>query len=830
MRLRLLTLLLLVFTFYAQSTQAQEKAIVFGRITDAGGKGLPLVNVSIFGQTSGTTTGNNGSFELKVPANQEFTLIISFIGFKSLKEKILLKPGEKKEVNRSLASVVTELGTIEVKDEKVNRSTNLIRINPKSALAIPSASGSSIESLIKTMPGVTSNNELSTQYSVRGGNYDENLVYVNDIEIYRPFLVRSGQQEGLSFLNPDLVSSIQFSAGGFDAKYGDKQSSVLDIQYKRPVKTAGSVSLSLLGASAHLEGASADTKFSYLVGARYKTNKYLLNSLPTKGDYQPSFTDVQTNLNYTFSQKWEISFLGNYSYNKYSFIPTDRETAFGTLTDAYQFKVYFEGQEKDKFVNYLGATTLSYRPRSNINLRLIASAFQTIEKETFDILGQYYLSRLETNWGSDNFGNPVEALGVGSYLNHARNTLNAVVMNMEHRGSREKENQFLQWGVKYQRENIVDKMSEWNLIDSAGFTLPHPPDSIGYSNPQQQNAQSLQLQDFVRAKNILGTNRLSGFLQNTWTVNSDKSKMSFTAGIRSSYWDLNKQLLISPRASVSVKPNWEKDILFRLALGVYNQAPFYREMRNEQGQLNTSLKAQNSYQIVAGSDWDFQAWDRPFKFVTELYYKYLDNIVPYNIDNLRIQYTAKNNARGYATGIDMRVNGEFVKGTESWASLSIMKTREDIKDDFYYTADGVRHEPGFLPTPTDQRVNLNIFFQDFLPGHPTFKMHLNLVFGSSLTFGPPSTPQYQHTYKMPPYKRVDIGFSKMIIGEETGKTDKKGLAKHINSMWISLEILNLLQVSNTISYYWVSDIQNNQYAIPNYLTPRQVNVKLHMQF
>lgn len=826
---RILYLFIFFLSLLCQTLMAQEKAVVYGRITDDKGKALPLVNVSIAGQTSGTTTAINGLFELKVPAKQDFVLLISFIGYKSIKEKLNLKPGERKELNRNLHPVITEMPQFEVKDDKTNRASNLIKINPKAAYAIPSASGGGVESLIKTMPGVASNNELSSQYSVRGGNFDENLVYVNDVEIYRPFLVRSGQQEGLSFLNADLVSGIQFSAGGFDAKYGDKQSSVLDIQYKRPTSTAGSVSLSLLGASAHIEGAAAHQHLSYLLGIRHKTNKYLLNSLPTKGDYRPSFTDVQTYLNYAFNSKLDISFLGNYSYNLYRVVPSDRETAFGTLTDAYQFKVYFEGQEKDKFVNYLGAMTLSYRPVSNLNLRLIGSAFQTIEKETFDILGQYYLSRLETDWGSNNFGQAVEPLGVGSYLNHARNTLNAVVINLEQRGSWEKENKFLQWGLKYQRENVIDKMSEWTLIDSAGYTLPHPNDSIGYTFPQTQDAQSLMLQDFVRAKNQLHTNRLSGFVQNTWTMNTDTRKMSVTAGIRATYWDLNRQILVSPRASVSFKPNWVRDVLFRFAAGLYQQPPFYREMRDPMGKLNTDLKAQSSYQVVMGSDWNFLAWERPFKFVSELYFKYLDNIVPYEVDNLRIQYTAKNNAHGYATGIDMRVNGEFVKGTESWASLSLMQTREDIKDDFYYTADSSRVEPGFLPTPTDQRVNFNLFFQDFLPGRPTFKMHLNLVFGSSLTFGPPNTPQYKHTYKMPPYKRVDIGFSKMLIGDETGKA-KKGLSKHINTLWISLEILNLLQVSNTISYYWVSDITNQQYAIPNYLTPRQVNVKMHMQF
>lgn len=807
----------------------QEKAVIYGKITDPSGKPMQLVNVSILGEQQGITTNSEGYYSLKIPVGKEIVVMFSFIGYKSVKEKIFFTSPERKEINRILQPLITELGGLEVKDDKINRTTNLIKINPKTATLIPTVSGSGVESLIKTMPGVASNNELSSQYSVRGGNFDENLVYVNDIEIYRPFLVRSGQQEGLSFLNSDLVSSIQFSAGGFDAKYGDKMSSVLDIQYKKPTETTGSVTLSLLGASAHLEGTAAKDKVSYLLGIRQKSNQYVLNSLQTKGEYRPSFTDIQTFVNYSLSKKYELSFLGNYARNVFRVVPQDRETAFGTLMEAYQFKVYFEGQEKDKFENYMGAMTLSYRPYNNVSMKLIATAFRTLETETYDILGQYYLSRLETDWENNNFGQPVEPIGVGSYLNHARNQLNATVFNIEQRGSVEKGKRFFQWGVKMQRELITDKLREWTLIDSAGYSLPHPPDSAGYVDPLVQPYDSLVLQDVTRAKNELSSNRYNGFIQNSWNFNTDSTKLTLVAGIRTSYWDLNKQFLIAPRVSLSFKPNWKKDIMFRIATGVYHQPPFYRELRNSAGELNTHLKAQSSYQIVAGSDWNFQSWKRPFKFVSEVYYKYLDNLVSYEVDNVRIRYSGKNDATGYAVGVDFRVNGEFVKGTESWASLSIMQTKEDIKGDYYYTADSVRVEPGYLSRPTDQRVNFNLFFQDFLPKHPTYKMYLNLVFGSSLKFGPPNSPKYMHTYKIPPYKRVDIGFSKQIKGEDA-QVSAKSFLRHFKTMWVSLEVFNLLQISNTISYFWVSDISGRQYAIPNYLTPRQLNLKIYMQF
>lgn len=819
---------------------SQETGIVSGRVVDEKNKPVELATVRMLEVNGGTVTDARGYYSQKVPAGQNITLIYSFLGFTTERISVNLKAGEEKTVNIVLVESATMITGPVIEDSQV-RTTTLTRIDPKVAVAIPSISGG-VESLIKTMPGVASSNELSSQYSVRGGNYDENLVYVNDIEIYRPFLIRSGQQEGLSFLNSDLVSSILFSAGGFDARYGDKMASVLDIQYKKPRELAGSFSGSLLGASGHIEGISKSSRFTYLTGVRYKSNQYVLRAMETKGEYKPTYTDVQTYLSWEPVKKFELAFLGNYARNNYKVVPEDRETAFGTINEAYKFRVYFDGQEVDRFVNYMGALSTTWKPQSNMNLRLIGSAFRSMESETYDILGQYWIGRLDSNIGSGEYAEVVEAIGVGSYLNHARNYLDANVYSIEHRGSIFLTHQAWQWGMKFQHEFIDDRLNEWILIDSAGYSLPHPTSYPGIvvDNPV------FELNSSVRTNINLSSNRYMAFLQNTWNIDGDNNRLHLTSGIRLNYWDLNNQLLASPRFTISFKPVWEKDFLFRISAGYYHQPPFYRELRDLRGQINYDLKAQTSIHFVAAADYNFIAWNRPFKFITEVYYKHLENLVPYEIDNVRIRYHARNNAKGFAQGIDFKVNGEFVSGIDSWASLSIMRTMEDIKDDFFYkffNADGIevsasarnditdsiRIEPGYIPRPTDQRVNFSLFFQDFLPRNPTYKMHLNLLFGSGLTFGPPGSPKFRHTLRIPPYRRVDIGFSKEIIGAETRLRDGHPLG-YFKSLWVSLEVFNLLQVSNTVSYIWISDVRNRQYAIPNYLTPRQINIKLQATF
>lgn len=816
----------IIFLLFLSATSAycQDKATISGKITDEKNRPLELVNISILGLPGGTISDKKGHYEIEISANHELTLVFSFVGYKMQEIVLRLKPGEHKEINRELHKTAQMLPDIIVQDERI-RTTNLTRINPKEVSVIPTVTGS-IESLIKTLPGVASNNELSSQYSVRGGNFDENLVYVNGIEIYRPFLIRSGQQEGLSFLNSDLVGSILFSAGGFEAKYGDKMSSVLDIQYKRPTEFAGSVSLSLLGATAHIENATRNRKFSYLLGVRQKSYKYILNALETKGSYKPSFFDIQTLLRYDISDKFEISFLGNYANNKYNLVPETRETNFGTMQEAKQLTIYFDGQEVDRFKTWMGAVKTTYKPTKNLQLKLIASAFTSDESETFDIQGQYWIGKIETGLGQEDFGDKTETLGVGTYLEHARNFLYANVYSIEHKGSYDNDKNFLIWGVKYQHDNINDELCEWEMIDSAGYSLPRPPDIPGTENPP---VYPFELNYATKSNNNLSTNRYTCFIQNTWNFFLKNSDMSLTAGIRGNYWDFSEQFLVSPRATLSYKPNWKKDILFRFSAGYYFQPPFYRELRDFDGTINHDIKAQESIHFVIGSDWNFTAWERPFKVVTEIYYKHLENLIPYEIDNVRIRYYANEKSKGYAAGIDMKINGEFVPGIESWASISFMKTEEDIYDDFYYDENGNIVEPGYIPRPTDQRFRFSMFFQDYLPMNPTYKMHLAFYYGSSLPFGPPNSPRYKQTFRMPPYRRVDIGFSKQIVGDHT-RINKKNPLHYLKSLWVCLEVFNLLQVNNTISYTWVTDVSGIQYAVPNYLTPRQINVKLIARF
>lgn len=816
------------------SASAQNKATVFGQLKSEDDRGIPFANVAVLGTNVGGSTDSLGNYSLQVPADVKIKIAFSHLNFEGQTFEMTLSPSEKRELVRILKLKENLLTPATVRDD-ANRSNTMQRVDPKIAVIIPSPGGG-IESVLKTFPGVSSNNELSSQYNVRGGNYDENLVYVNDVEIYRPFLVRSGQQEGLSFVNPDLVGSLNFSAGGFEAKYGDKMSSVLDVKYKRPRKFAATVSGSLLGGAAHVEGSSKDYRFSFLAGVRYRSNQYILGSLDTDGSYRPRFIDAQGLLNFDINDKWSVSFLGNYAQNRYQFIPENRETDFGTISDALRFTVYFDGQEVNTFETMLGALTTEYRPTPSLKLKLIASAFRSNETETFDVQGQYFLGQLENNFGSDNLGEVAFNRGIGTFLDHARNYLTANVVAVRHLGKWFDGYRILDWGIKYQYEDINDKLSEWSMIDSAGYTIP-------------LNSNQLTLNEVLKTEINLRSNRTAGFIQNTWMF-SDTSKHRLTAGVRFHYWDVNKQFIATPRANYSFDPQWEKtDIIFRVSGGMYYQPPFYRELRDLNGQLNTNVRAQQSYHAVVGMDWNFKAWRRPFKLVAEVYYKYLNDLVTYEIDNVRIRYYAKNNSRGYATGLDLKVNGEFVKGIESWASMSVMTVQEDILDDFYYdyynaagekivygitedqtVADSIRREPGFIPRPTDQRVNFSLYFQDYVPKLPQLKMHLNLVFGTGMPFGPPDYVRYRDTLRIPPYRRVDIGFSYLLLGEKKRFVGPKNPLKYFQSIWISFEVFNLLGTNNTLSYLWISDITNRQYAVPNYLTARRINAKIVMKF
>lgn len=834
--------LLTIFLFVSLFTQAQNRAVVKGRVSDERGRPLEFVNVAIKERAGGVTTDASGAYQLVVPSEEPIVLYFSYIGYKQVTQKLFLAVNESHVLDITMFASTTTLPVAEVRDERL-QSTSITKLNPKAARLLPGVGGG-IEALIATLPGVSTNNELSSQYTVRGGNFDENLVYVNGIEIYRPFLIRSGQQEGLSFLNSALVSGISFSAGGFAAEYGDKLSSVLDITYKRPSEFAGSASVSLLGADLHIEGVSNDGKLSYLVGTRYKSTKYVLNALETKGEYQPDFVDVQSLIQYQWTPKWDLSLLAYYSRNNYNLIPESRQTDFGTIQEAYRLMIYFDGQEVDRYRTGMGGLTLSHRPNNRTELKLIASAFNTVESETYDILGQYWIGKLDTNLGSEEFGNVIQAQGVGGFIDHARNYFNATVINIDHKGTFANYRRVTKWGIRYQLQDIHDQMKEWELIDSAGYTLPRPMDEIGSLNPSRPD---LLLNNVAKANNKLLINNANAFLQQSWNL-SDASFHEYilTLGARLSYWGYTNEIMFSPRLSLAMKPNWEKRMQFRLAAGIYTQSPFYREMRMFDGSLYSDPRSQRSYQLVAGSDLDFEAWSRPFVFTSEIYYKYFDQLIPYEVDNVRIRYYADQQSKGYAAGIDLKVNGEFVRGVESWASLSLMKTQEDIIDDQYQfflntdgdrigflsqnktIADTVTVFPGYIPRPSDQRLQFSVFFQDYIPFNPSYRVHLKMIFGSRLPFGPPNTARYQQIRRMPEYRRVDIGFSKQFLSEENPMTGS--FLKNIKNMWLSVEVFNLLQIRNTISYTWVKDVNNIMYGVPTYLTPRQLNIKLVAEF
>ncbi len=812
---RICHLLFIPLLFLSLQSWAQE-ALIKGHLKDSQGEPLQFVHIAVREIRAGTTTDEKGFFELRLPAGKELTLMVSHLGYKPEELPVKMEPGQQKEVTIILEPLVTALPDVEVRDRQV-LSTDVTRIDPRLTSVLPGP-GAGIERLIQTLPGVATASELSAQYSVRGGSYDENLIYVNGIEIYRPFLVRSGQQEGLSFLNPDMVSEISFSAGGFNAQYGDKMASVLDIRYKEPDTFAGSFSLSLLEGSVHLEGISDNTRFSYVVGLRYKSNQYLLGTLDTQGDYSPSFSDIQALTRYQFSNDLSLSFLGNFNDNQYHFEPEVQRTRFGTITDVREFTVYFDGRETNRFTTATGALSLDYQPHDDFSLQLISSIFQSDEREYFDVLGQYWLQRVETDMGEDDFGQPTgEPLGVGTFLNHARNYLNAIVWNAETKGHWSADNHELRWGLKFQHEDIYDRLNEWNLIDSAGYSLPQQPDH------------AIQLQDTLNTRINMQSSRISGFLQNTWEFTRPHGRYALTAGVRANYWDFNEQWVISPRSTMLYKPEWGERWTFRASAGYFHQPPFYRELRDMQGRLNEQIRAQESIHLVLGSSFHFTAWERPFKYTTEVYYKFLSNLIPYQLDNVRIRYYADNISYGYAAGMDMKIHGEFVPGIDSWASLSVMQTRENIEGAYLINRHGEEEPAGHIPRPTDQRLNFSMFFQDFLPGNPSYQVQLGFFYSSGMPFWPPRDDLNVTYGRMSSYQRVDIGFSKQLIGEESRFSADSPL-RHFDSMWLTAEIFNLLEISNTISYSWVKDVENQMFAIPNYLTSRLVNLKLIARF
>ncbi|PLX15644.1 MAG: TonB-dependent receptor [Marinilabiliales bacterium] len=809
------SLFLLTFVGYSQ-----EVTTLKGKVLNPEGDAVEFAHIRNMSNNTGVVSEKDGSYSLKIPKSRNVLVQVSCVGYKALSFNINSSIDSVSDYNIILDFEVSDIGEVSVVGE-LSPETNLVKIESKYIDLNPDISGN-LESLIKTMPGVTSNTELSSQYSVRGGSYDENLVYVNDIEIYRPLLIRSGQQEGLSFLNSDMVSSIHFSSGGFESRFGDKMSSVLDIRYHKPVEFSGRVSLSLLGGTAQLEDVSNSGDFTYNAGLRYKTSQYVLNSLETKGDYNPDFYDFQTYLTYKVNTKLDFDFLGYYSLNSYRFIPQSRETSFGTIDEALNLKIYYDGNEKDKFETYLGAFTTNYNPTEKLFLKIIFSAFQTNEQETYDIQGQYYLNELDNTVGSDTYGDSIMNIGVGTFLNHARNYLTANVYTLSFKGGYYSGNNKLRWGAKYNYEEINDEVSQWKMLDSAGFSLPY-------------NGTSVKLYETARANNKVQSSRISAYIQNTFNKNlNNGADFYLNIGIRANYWDFNQEFNLTPRFSLSYKPDWEKDMIFRFASGLYYQPPFYKEMKNADGDINKNIKSQKSIHFVLGNDYLFRAWDRPFKLSTELYYKILRDLIPYKIDNVHIDYSAQNMAKGYAYGIDFKVNGEFVQGIESWASLSFMQTKEDIDGDSYYDSDGELIEPAYYPRPTDQLVNFSLYFQDYIPMNPTFRMNLSLHYGSRLPFSSPDKDRYDQVFRMRAYKRVDLGLSKVIINKDRNFEKTKWL-NAFEDMWISFEVFNLLDINNTVSYMWVKTVSNqagdaSQYAVPNYLTSRRLNLKLTAKF
>jgi hypothetical protein len=690
-----------------------------------------------------------------------------------------------------------------------------------------------IESLIKLL-GASSGNELSSQYNVRGGNYDENLIYVNDIQIYRPLLIHNAQQEGLSFVNTDLTSGVSFSAGGFEAKYGDKMSSVLDVEYKKPVGFGGSVSGSLLGASGHVEGKVKD-KFTFLAGIRYKNNSLMLKAMETEADIYPNMVDFQMLLDWNVTKKFSISLLTNLSSTQYQFIPHNRETNWGGF-NPIRFTAYYEGQEVDAYTTYLGGLTLHYTPNARNRYRLILSSYYAQERETYDILSEYWLNDVEINMGArgDSIGQLGPLLGAGANLEHARNSLTAIVSAADLRGDHKLRHNTIMWGLKVQNEIIKDHISEWKMTDSAGYMLPNPSTIPGDSLPLDDPARLLMFDDnyVIRANNSLNTIRFTGFIQDIWRIDGDSAtRFTLNVGVRFHYWDYNKDFFVSPRVVFNYKPRWKHDWQFRLKTGLYFQPAFYREMRDKTGVLNESIKSQRSFQIIAAAEYNFKMWRRPFRFTTEVYYKYMDRLIPYVVDNMKITYSGRNESKGYATGIEMKLSGEFIRDLESWITISLMDTREDIIGDSYIDTNGMVIYPGYMKRPTNQLFAINVFFQDNMPFLPQLRMNLNFVFAGGFPYGAPNTPKYLHTKISPWYRRVDIGFAYMFL--EQGRDRMKHKSKFlraVKNLGIYFEVYNILGISNVSSYQWVSDYKNNQYPVPNYLTPRLINLRLVTEF
>lgn len=797
-----------------------------GKITDDQQLPLPGVSIMMLGRHTGISSSDSGTFQLNVPAGRAFGLVFSYTGYKTIQQNFLLNPDEHEYVTIRMERGNEVLNEVVVTDQVRRREAGLVVINPKYALDIP-APGGGIESLIKVFVG--SNNELTSQYSVRGGSYDENLIYVNDFEVFRPYLVRSGQQEGLSFINPELTRNVSFYTGGFQAKYGDKMSSVLDIQYKKPTKTAGSVYAGLLEQGMHFEGISKNKRFTLLTGIRNRSNQNLLRSQETQGNYIPSSSDWQLLMTYKTGERSSLEFLGNLSNTRFTLIPEYSQLTSSVFSPFFTanlgLDIYFSGREKDAYSTRMGGLSFNYQPTDNLRLKFMASAFSNKEAEAYDITGAYLFGEREFDKSKPDFGMINNPLGAGLFQTYARNKLDIALFTVAHKGSLNKGRHYIQWGLTAEQQRIKDKLHEWEYQDSAGYNLPNNPNVLELSRTVRSNA-SISL---IRQTGYIQDNIVLG--NQDWIIQ---------AGLRWNYNSLNKELLLSPRAGFSWKPQrWSRDFVFRAAAGAYHQPPFYRELRRFDGSVNTELLAQKSWQLTAGFDYQFSTGNRPFRLSAETYYKHMTDIVPYDIDNVRIRYFGENTARAYATGLELRLFGELVRDAESWISLGFMRAREDLENDSYYRytlnennepTDSSLVQHGWLRRPTDRMFTFGMFLQDYLSTNQNFKVYLNFLYGSNLPYNIPNSVRYRNAMTIDPYMRIDVGFSALLLDAERSKRRSRHPFRHLENIWLTLEVFNLIDRDNTISYLLIKDFSNTVFAMPNRLTPRLLNLKLVTRF
>ena len=803
---------------------AQKKpAYVSGKVLDENENPLSNVSVTILGQQKGIVTTDSGTFRLKVTADRAFGIVFSYSGLKSIQKNFLLSENEEETVVIRMEREGKTLEEVVVTDQRDRREAGLIRPNPKSVINLPSPV-MGVESLIKVFVG--SNNELTSQYSVRGGSYDENLIYVNDFEIFRPYLVRNGQQEGLSFINPEMVRNINFYNGGFQAKYGDKMSSVLDIQYKKPKRFGGSAYVSILEQGLELEGISNNNKLSYLIGVRNRSNKNLLSRQETQGNYVPSSSDMQALINYQFNEKWQAEFLGNISQTKFTLVPQYSQLTSSVFSPFFSavlgLDVYFEGQEKDQYKTNMLGLAITNQTSKNLKLKWMVSRFENDEQENIDIAGAYLFGERDFDRAKPTFGLIVNPLGAGVFQNFARNKLDIENWNVSHKGTLDKGRSVFQWGISFDKTSIADKLNEWEFQDSAGYSLPFNPNL-------------LTLNKVIKSTASLDVNKISGYVQDNLIFGDSSNSFTLQAGLRYNYNSLNKEFLISPRVGASWQPKGGKDIIFRAAAGAYHQPPFYRELRRYDGTVNTNVKAQKSWQVVGGFDYNFRSKDKPMRMTVEAYYKKLSDVVPYDIDNVRIRYFGENNAKAYAAGVEARLFGELVKDAESWISIGFMKTKENINGDFYkvYTLDTLYQpvdsttvEGGWLRRPTDRTLTFGMFFQDYLATNKNFRVYLNTIYGTNLPYNIPGSVKYRNAAFIEPYIRVDIGFSALLLDADRSNRRSHSPFRNFENIWASLEVFNLIDRPNTISYLLIKDFANNVFTLPNRLTPRLVNFKI----